>query len=209
MNTSLFQELEAAINAVEPRVLEGYNPGLMGAEIDALMANVSFELPDDLRALYRWKNGSDNDGFNFLDGFWSPRPLTALAEQDHFHRIQLFDAWETYDQPPPFDLNETSFVELFSNGCGGDLVACCFKHRTATCEIRNREKDDLRYYLWFRGVEPMIQTALEWWTSGVFSFSAHDGVSPYDGLPYLDFETDFDKKSEIARRLNPNCDYWS
>jgi len=200
MNLALFQELEAAISAVEPRVLEGYNPGLSDTEIDALMANVSFDLPDDLRALYRWKDGHIGMGFGgILGDLWWMAELTPSSETSESLRIEARDYFDLFKEIPPFDLEKTNFLHLFYDGCGYDLLACCLDHKT--CEIRNRDKGGSDYSLAFRGVEPMIQTALEWWKSGVF-------YSPSEHQGSWTLEEDYAKHSEITRRLNPDCDYW-
>lgn len=201
MNTSLFQELEAAIRAVEPRVLEGYNPGLSDAEIDALMANVSFDLPEDLRALYRWRNGHRGTGYGgFLGSLWWMAPLTASNEDSLWLREDLTADWTSDQKLLPPDVGELNFLQLFGDGSGYSIIASC-SPREATCQIYQMDKGSVNIDLMFRGVETMIQTALEWWQSNVF-------YSPYERQFGWDLEQDFNKESEIARRLNSDCGYW-
>jgi len=203
MNPALFQELEAAIRAVEPRVLEGSNPDLTDAEIDALMANVSFDLPDDLRALYRWGNGHRGTGYGgFLGALWWLAELKPSDDDSNVIRDE-FDYYygRLLKESSPLDLENTNFLYLFYDGAGYDLVACCFKNQNKTCEVRNREKGGGDFSLLHCGVEPMIQTTLECWKSGVFH-------SPYEHQFGWGLEEDFDKEFEIGRRLNPDCDYW-
>lgn len=197
---ALLLELEKAVNAVEPRVLKGWKPGLSDEEIDAIMANVPFRLPDDLRELYKWKTPLDF-GYSYLGALWHAIPLAPNEEVSNQTREELREDWEREGIALPLDLESIGFLDVFYDGAGSELVALCFPNQNKTCEIRCREKGGAGFSLMFRGVEPMIRTALEWWKNGVFH-------SPYEHRLGWGLETDFDKKSEFARRLNPDCAYW-
>jgi hypothetical protein len=47
-------------NRFNPSFVSGLNPGLSESEIDRIEANFDYRLSDELRLLYRWRNGSNN-----------------------------------------------------------------------------------------------------------------------------------------------------
>lgn len=57
----LLGRYEAKLADEAPNVLTALQPGLSDEEIDALEAQYGVTLPPDLRALYRWRNGTAAD----------------------------------------------------------------------------------------------------------------------------------------------------
>ena len=57
----LLARFEGMLAQQAPQVLASLQPGLSDAQIDALEAKHQFKLTPDLRALYRWRNGSARD----------------------------------------------------------------------------------------------------------------------------------------------------
>jgi cell wall assembly regulator SMI1 len=79
---TLLAQYERLLHDRSPKVLAATNPGLSDAQIDALEKKHQFTLPHDLRALYRWRNGTSD---RFVDTFADHRlvPLEeALAQRD-------------------------------------------------------------------------------------------------------------------------------
>ncbi len=199
----MFLELEAAIDAVEPRVLADYNPGLSDARIDAIMKNASFKLPDDLRALYKWKNGCERvswgrlSGWGFLGESWPMLPMRS--PRDNFYWLPKAKA-EEVARHTNGAFNSMSCLLLSSDGGGCDI----FAERSALhsgCDIYYLcEAVDAPRLLMFHGVEPMLRTSLEWWRSGVFT--------RWDDEGYWELEADLEKYVAIGQRLNPDCAYW-
>jgi cell wall assembly regulator SMI1 len=54
----LLARFEAVLTQHAPNVLAAMQPGLSDGQIDALESQYAFKLPPDLRALYRWRNGT-------------------------------------------------------------------------------------------------------------------------------------------------------
>ena len=199
MNPSLFLELEDAVSAVEPRVLADYNPGLSDARIDAMMK----DLPDDLRALYKWKNGCERvswgrlSGWGFLGESWPMLPMRSPRDNSYWFPKAIV---EEVARQTNSAFNPWNCLVLSDDG-GGCAI---FAERSALhpgCDIYylGRTVDQLRL-LMFRGVEPMLRTSLEWWRSGVFT--------RWDDEGYWELEADLEKYVAIGKRLNPDCDYW-
>ena len=193
----LLAQLEGALNAVEPRVLEDFHPGLTDAEMDAHMARFNYVLPDDLRALYRWRNGQ-KQGASFLGSLWRMTPLgdesSLWIREIWSENCALLD-----ETVPPF-VEELEWTYLFDDGCGSHFVAGCAPDARVPCAIYNCDKGAWNFEKMFEGIEPMLQTALQWWRSGVFWGCEHRYGWHLD--------SNSTKRLEIARRLNPACPYW-
>jgi hypothetical protein len=83
----LLSQHEAFLKSKAPRVFSSLQPGLSDAEIDALETKHGLKLTSDLRALYRWRNGTP-PGAN-VDAFPNHRfvPLdVALTNRDDLRK---------------------------------------------------------------------------------------------------------------------------
>ena len=67
----LLAELERRWRAQSPVVLERMQPGLSDADIDRIAAPLGFELPDEVRTLYRWHDGSGVHEMTWARNMWS------------------------------------------------------------------------------------------------------------------------------------------
>ena len=56
--TEILSELEALLRQKAPRVLEEMQPGLSNEQISTLERQSGVHLSEDIKALYRWRNGS-------------------------------------------------------------------------------------------------------------------------------------------------------
>lgn len=205
----ILAQLEVAINAVEPRVLEGYSPGLSNAEIDAIMANEPFDLPTDLRALYRWRNGAAQQRHGIIGpGCWmlslasgiekpgENSPPFTLQDASRYIREENRMFYEMAEEPPPFDLDAREFFYLFDDGGDGTTIVALWRiGEKETCEIWKFDPADFPVlYPMFDNVEAMATTALAWWQEGVFA--------PFEHRFGWDLEVDWNKYREIRQRLN-------
>src|SRR6266850_1743843 len=55
--TEILAELEMILKTNAPKVLEQLQPGLADEEIAKLERQAGLQLPDDIKALYRWHDG--------------------------------------------------------------------------------------------------------------------------------------------------------
>ncbi|AMV20294.1 SMI1/KNR4 family protein [Planctomyces sp. SH-PL14] len=85
----LLGEYEAFLTAEAPAALAALQPGLDDAAIERLETEHAFQLPDDLRALYRWRNGAKEGAgpHAFADGRFLP--LEAAIEQRRVFKAQM------------------------------------------------------------------------------------------------------------------------
>lgn len=88
----LLAKYEAFLTADAPAALAALQPGLEDAAIERLETEHAFRLPNDLRALYRWRNGeAEGSGTGaFADGRFLP--LEAALEQRKALKSQMQEA---------------------------------------------------------------------------------------------------------------------
>ena len=212
MISLLLEQLETAINAVEPRVLAGCLPGLSDTGIDEIMAGEPFALPADLRALYHWRNGSD---LGLLGSYCSMfslalpieepetiSPPFTLKDKSHYFREEVKMWFDMVKESPPVNLDETEFFYLFDTfGDGSSYVALWPRGERETCQVWTFDTGDLPFfYRTFDSVESMIETALAWWKSGVFTPREHQFG--------WDLDENRTKYGELGRQFNPSCACW-
>ena len=214
--SNLLAQLEIAVNAVEPRVLADYNAGLSDAEIDAIMAKEPFGLPADLRALYRWHNGGEQQwhGFVFPYCWMLPIALAAqtpdadsppftLQNSSHHLREEIRMFYEICCEAPPLDLDAMNFFSLFDYGGDGTVIVAVWPHEEkALCQVWMFDPADYPvFYPIFDNIELMITTALAWWQSGVFT--------PHESEFGWDLDVNWEKRDKLGKQFNLNCSYWS
>ena len=87
---TLLAQYERILHDRAPKILAAMNPGLSDAQIDALETKHQFTLPHDLRALYRWRNGTSD---RVLNTFADHRlvPLEEALEERDAHIGQVAD----------------------------------------------------------------------------------------------------------------------
>jgi cell wall assembly regulator SMI1 len=112
---SIIQHLDSQLASLRPDYYVQLNPPLSMADIQALETSYSVLLPDDLKALYRWKNGQKSNCYQSFvnnstfipleEALHTAKELTAMIGTD-------FEA-ENWWHP--------GWIPLFQNG-GGDSI---------------------------------------------------------------------------------------
>jgi hypothetical protein len=78
---SALAQFEAALDRHAPEVLRGLQPGLSNEQIREIESQHRLRLTDDLRSLYRWRNGSDPNQLTELIPGHRFLPLNYAAEE--------------------------------------------------------------------------------------------------------------------------------
>ncbi len=97
----LTQALESIFHSLEqyaPQEAASFQPGLTRTEIDNLMKNIPYKLPEEVYELYQWRNGSGTDHLHFCFG---GRIFMPLEEAIDFYRGGI-KANEDFNPPEPF-----------------------------------------------------------------------------------------------------------
>ena len=112
---TIIQRLDEQIASLRPDYYAQLNPPLSAADIAALETKYSVQLPDDLKELYRWKNGQksscyksfvNNSTFLSLNNaFSTAKDLTAMIGSDFESENWWHIGW----------------IPVFQNG-GGDSI---------------------------------------------------------------------------------------
>ena len=120
----LTQALESILHSLEqyaPKEAASFQPGLTRPEIDNLMKNIPFKLPEEVYELYQWRNGSGQDHLYFcFDG----RIFLPLEEAIDFYRGGIksnegfgYDPSDPFWNPrwfPIFWIDDTLYVAVMA-----------------------------------------------------------------------------------------------
>ena len=86
----LLSRLDQVLKSKAPQILDGLQPGLSSSEISTLENQSGFVLPDDLKALYSWHNGSKSLAgghvVDFIPGHYFKSLQEAVAERNELRR---------------------------------------------------------------------------------------------------------------------------
>ena len=183
---SLLARLEATLRTNAPAVLEGLQPGLSDAEIRALELKGGFQLSDDLRALYRWRNGAKT---NSLIGLIPGQHFVPL-EWAVSERAMLLDGeGQTATQRAAmamFTAHMKNWIHILNDGAGDGY----FFDPTRPNAPFFYHMAEAGHYLWFPSVKNFLAAAIECYEIKVFKPSA-------DGS---DVEEDYDQSGKIWER---------
>ena len=115
----LLIRLQSVLEARAPAALTNLQPGLSITEITILESKSGLQLPDDLRALYRWRNGSPtNQAHGIIPGHWFPS-LEWLIENRAAIRKQIQSATPMHNMAyRVFAGHRDSWIEIFPDGAG-------------------------------------------------------------------------------------------
>ena len=117
----ILADLEAALKSKAPRVLAELQPGLSNEEIAVLETKAGLHLPEEIRALYRWRNGSRSRDPHF-DGPIPGHRFVPLAEALSLPTVisnQVAHAPVVGRAAFKIVAGHTkSWITLFDDGCG-------------------------------------------------------------------------------------------
>lgn len=116
---ALLKRFEAALRAHLPDVLDALQPGLSEDQISAIESQFGFRLTGELRALYRWRNGSAPEPRHDLIPGHTFLPLDHAAQLRAEHRRQISAA--PLVQRIAYYIfagHRTNWLTVLDDGCG-------------------------------------------------------------------------------------------
>lgn len=115
----LLSQYEAFLQAKAPAVFAAMQPGLSDREIDDLEALHSIKLTSDLRALYRWRNGTPPSAnvHAFPDHQFVPLDV-ALANRDDLRKQVKAGTPEQQQAYAAFAGHRDAWIEVIVDGAG-------------------------------------------------------------------------------------------
>lgn len=164
-------------------------PGLAPEEVDAHEARLPFLLPEEVRQLFLWRDGTvveegdQLDVLQFFPGFYFP----SLDEA-----VTVFD--ERRDAPQW----EPGWFPVFMDGAGDFYLAVCESdRRKATTEIVGFLHGEPEQVVEYESLDAMTKVIEACYAEGAFFVDA-DGT----------LEMDDDLHRQIANRFNPGIALW-
>ena len=187
----MIEELDRVLDHLERlgRATPGLiRPGIALEQLDAFEARLPFLLPEEVRQLYLWRNGTrveegdQLDALQFFPGFYFPSLEEAIAT---FFERQDAPQWEP------------GWFPVFMDGAGDFYLAVCDKdQRKATTEILGFLHGEPEQIVEYESLDAMTKVLEACYAEGAF-FVDDDTL-----------EIDDDLHRAIANRFNPGIEEW-
>lgn len=161
------KRFEDALHQHAPDVLAALQPGLSDERIREIESRHRLRLTDDLRALYRWRNGSvPEPRVDLIPGHWFV-PLEYAAEEREARRRQVSDAslvqriayWV-------FAGHRTKWLTVLDDLCGDGYFYDPSRRRSAGSFFYHFAED--RQYRFFPALSNFLAGAIECYESGIY-----------------------------------------
>ena len=184
--TQLLDEIEKCLQQLHHSCLDHLNPGLSFQKIQELFEEIPLQPTQDLRALYTWRNGSeDSEGIT----------LGELAFFPGFYLMSLEESIQTYLELRETDAWGKSWFPIFASG-GGDFYAMNLAPE-AQGQILGFYVFEEEAQVEYRSLKSMLATLKACYEQGII-FRNEQG--------YLDMY--YRKHAEIAHDINPEVKIW-
>jgi cell wall assembly regulator SMI1 len=181
-------QVVAHLTRLNRPVVKLLQPGLSAAEVARVEATLPFALTEELRAVYRWRNGTlANEGDELEDLWFFPG----------YYLPSLQEARESYEGKLDDRNWRKGWWPLFEDGAGDFSVVPCKKKAADRAPVIGFLHGEPEMPIEYLDVTTMIETLADCYAQGVFFLGA-------DGS----FEMDDDRHELIARRHNPGVDAW-
>ena len=184
--TQLLNEIEKCLQQLDHSCLDHLNPGISSQQIQELFEEIPLQPTQDLRALYTWRNGSeDSEGIT----------LGELAFFPGFYLMSLEESIQTYMELRARNGWDKSWFPIFASG-GGDFYAMNLAPE-AQGQILGFYVFEEEGQVEYRSLKSMLVTLKACYEQGII-FRNEQG--------YLDM--DYRKHAEIAHDINPDLKIW-
>jgi len=163
-------------------------PPLTPAEVAAVEATLPFQLTEEVRAMYRWRNGitvSQNDILAhqwFFPGFYFPSLQEA---RERFEGRKNAPQWHR------------GWYPLFDNGAGDFYIVPCKKKAQESAPVIGFLHGEPEQPVEYLSVLSMVETLAECYDTSAFFLNDQDRL-----------DIDDDAQARIARRHNPGVAEW-
>lgn len=184
--TQLLNEIEKSLQQLDHSCLDHLNLGITSLKIQELFEEIPLQPNQDLRALYTWRNGSEDS---------EEITLGELAFFPGFYLMSLEESIQTYMELRARNGWDKSWFPIFASG-GGDFYAM------------NLAPESQGQILGFYVFEEEAQ--VEYWSLksmlAALKNCYEQGIIFRNEQGYLDM--DYRKHAEIAHDINPDLKIW-
>lgn len=184
--TQLLNEIEKSLQQLDHSCVEHLNSGITSLKIQELFEEIPLQPNQDLRALYTWRNGSEDS---------EEITLGELAFFPGFYLMSLEESIQTYMELRARNGWDKSWFPIFASG-GGDFYAMNLALES--------QGQILGFYVFeeeaqveYRSLKSMLAALKNCYEQGII-FRNEQG--------YLDM--DYRKHAEIAHDINPDLKIW-
>jgi len=184
--SQLLNEIEKCLQQLDHSCLDHLNPGISSQQIQELFEKIPLQPTQELRALYTWRNGSeDSEGIT----------LGELAFFPGFYLMSLEESIQTYLELRERYGWDKSWFPIFASG-GGDFYAMNLASE-AQGQILGFYVFEEEPQVEYRSLKSMLTT---------FKVCYEQGIIFRNEQGYLDM--DYRKHAEIAHEINPDVKMW-
>lgn len=184
--TQLLDEIEKCLQQLHHSCLDHLNPGLSFQKIQELFEEIPLQPTQDLRALYTWRNGSeDSEGIT----------LGELAFFPGFYLMSLEESIQTYLELRETDAWDKSWFPIFASG-GGDFYAMNLAPE-AQGQILGFYVFEEEAQVEYRSLKSMLATLKACYEQGIIFRNEQGCLDMY-----------YRKHAEIAHDINPEVKLW-
>jgi cell wall assembly regulator SMI1 len=169
-------------------VVKMLQPPLTAAEVAAVEATLPFQLTEEVRAIYRWRNGitvSQTDILAhqwFFPGYYFPSLQEArLRFEGRKNAPQWHRGW----------------YPLFDSGAGDFYIVPCKKKAQESTPVIGFLHGEPEQPVEYLSVVSMVETLAECYEKGAFFLNDQDRL-----------DVDDDAQARLARRHNPGLAEW-
>ena len=184
--TQLLNEIEKSLQQLDHSCVEHLNSGITSLKIQELFEEIPLQPNQDLRALYTWRNGSEDS---------EEITLGELAFFPGFYLMSLEESIQTYMELRARNGWDKSWFPIFASG-GGDFYAMNLAPE-AQGQILGFYVFEEEGQVEYRSLKSMLATLKACYEQGII-FRNEQG--------YLDM--DYRKHAEIAHDINPELRIW-
>jgi cell wall assembly regulator SMI1 len=181
-------ELVAHLARLTRPVVGLLQPGLSAAEVAQVEATLPFRLTEELKAIYRWRNGTPVKEGDLLGDLWF-FPGFYFPALEHARR--------SYEERKDAKQWRKGWWPLFENGAGDFYNVPCKKKAADRAPVIGFLHGEPEAPVEYLDVTTMIETLADCYAQGVF-FITPDGR----------LEMDDDRHEQIARQHNPGVGAW-
>jgi len=184
---TLLESIRQHLERLQRPVVALLKPGLQSHVIDKELSHCAVVIPDVIRELYSWRNGTAKT---------CPK-LSDMAFFPGYYFLSLDEAISDYlssarDNP----VWNRNWFPLFCSGGGDYYAISCKGTPSADGEIVNYFRDAAEYPVEYEGLVHMLRTLDASFAGG--------GIVLSEGT--LDF--DLTEHTRIAKKYNPSTPYW-
>ena len=184
--TQLLDEIEKCLQQLHHSCLDHLNPGLSFQKIQELFEEIPLQPTQDLRALYTWRNGSeDSEGIT----------LGELAFFPGFYLMSLEESIQTYMELRARNGWDKSWFPIFASG-GGDFYAMNLAPE-AQGQILGFYVFEEEAQVEYRSLKSMLATLKACYEQGIIFRNEQGCLDMY-----------YRKHAEIAHDINPEVKLW-